>query len=966
MASSVDGIIRSDSAEILQYLHKHLDNHFRALCEGRQLLQPTAPVFALEHDLSGVEFELLLAAVRGAVAHGFDARYHLWWLPFVVYAAEIGYDYVGGEYWPLFAQKTPGWESSKGWNVSGNRVRIKQWFKQFSVDYGGVEPKGSFATNFNIIAWPITHAVMPAYLQRQLALLLFESRAVLTTELLSDPRAMGACLASRTGRYSERFQIFCANQSLLGQVAAALLAGDDEESPYLVRSTLIRLVDDLSSERQARTWLTSAKRSADLVRSRGFRPNKSELGAAQRGKRLPAIVHPKLLLRRENDGWRPYVELPDLTPLQARQKQVEQELRNLRPRVNGHRGPLPRGKLMYPDTVLLSAWPRPDIPLIQLERGSPAVNSVLAENCSISRGPWWVFRKQADGLAMEVRGKFVRPGHEYCLVGGVETDPPALPWVDKAIVLADGVHAFDLKVPQNVAEADIVRLAAVGLSVVSDVSIRPVGLVPGSWDGEGAVEWLAEEPAMLAVRSTRAADKCAVTVDHGMPFVLDWPSAEPELIFALEGLAVGIHEVRVSLLTAGTSASLAGGSLMVTIRDAHATSAEGTEGSGIRLFATPARPKLTELWDGKAALSVDGPLNATAELTIVLRDDAGKELAQHPQVISLPFSDGAWKRFADQHLRKGNLLGSYDEAEACEISVSRSGVGFASLICERGFDPLRWVLTKRRRGGHEARLIDRTDGGTQVRLFRTEAPLIGEECDAHEPIAVPVSGGMLEATSGNVTAGIILPPEPNRLRQTPYDRPVVRYANQSLSEVQRLIVGHRRWLDADLPADPFAHRQREQALSAITTALVSLVAGKRWARLERRRVPLSGRKPPDLLDEMQELVGDAPLQRAVAQQIADHLWQWLDSPAALREGFAEAIAAIAGGSGIGDSRTAAEFLLQLASRPGHLASWGETERDRFLNCVLHSPVLIRAARFAVLGTEELQEISDYPIAGDHR
>ncbi|MEU6410326.1 hypothetical protein [Microbispora sp. NPDC046933] len=964
----MERMTHSGSADILEYLHKHLDHHFRLLHERRKLLQVAAPVFALEHDLGSSDFELLLAGVRGAITQGLPAHCHVWWLPFVVHAAEIGYDYAGGEYWPLFAQKTPGWESSPGWNVSSNRDRIKRWFKKFSVDYGGAEPKGSFAENFNIIAWPITHAVMPAYLQRQLAKLLFESRAVLTTELLTDPRALGACLASRTAGYSERFRIFCANQSLLGQVAAALLSGDDEESPYLVRSTLDRLVGDLSEERQSRTWLTRAKHSADLARSSGFRPNNSGPKATKGAKHLPALTDPRFLLRSEDGGWRPYIELPDLTPLQVRQKQVDQELRSLRPRVEGYRGrPLPRGKLVYPDEVPLSAWPRPEVPLIQLEHGSSAVNRLIAENCSISQGPWWLFRKQAGGPALEVKGKFLRPGQEYCLVGRAESVLPALPWASEATVLADGVRAFDLKMPQIIDERDIVQLAAAGLSIVSDVSIRPVGLVPGSWDGEGAVEWLAGEPVMLAVRATRAVDKLAVTIDHSAPIVIEWPAGKPELIFALENLAVGTHQVDVSLLIPDTGASLVSGLLVVTIRDPQMSLEESSKGAGIRLFATPARPKLTELWDGLSRLSIAGPQGLTAELMIVLRGDVGEELAQHRQVVSLPFSDGAWKKFADQQLRKGKLLGSYDEAESCEVSVSREGVGFASLICERGFDPLRWILMKRRDGRHEARLIDRTDrDGTQVHLFRVAAPLTGEERVSRGPIAIPESGGMLQATSGNSTAAIVLPPDPNQLRQRPNDRPVVQCANLSLSEVERLIQGHRRWLEANLPADPFACHQQEQALSAITSALVSLIAGNRWARLERKRVPGGDRKAPDVLDEMQKLVGEAPAQRAVAQQIAGHLWQWLDSPAAMREGFSNAIAPIAAANGIDNLHTAADFLLRLASRPGTLARWDKTERDELLNCVLRSPVLIRAARFAVLGAEDLRDTSDESNAGDHR
>ncbi|MFE3667101.1 hypothetical protein ACFXOR_29695 [Streptomyces sp. NPDC059164] len=961
------GTARDGSVEVLKYLHKRLHDHFRTLHEHRQALQPAAPVFALEHDLSSSDFELLQLAVREAVRHGLDTRFRTWWLPFVVHAAEIGYKYVGDEYWPLFTQQTPGWESSPGWSVPTNRQRIKQWFKRFATDYGGAEPKGGFAANFNIIAWPITHAIMPADLQRQFAQLLFESRAVLTAELLGDPNALGACLASRTGGYSERFQIFCSNQSLLGQVAAAMLSGDEEDSPYLVRSTLTRLVDDLTNEGQSRTWLTRAKHSANLVRSSGFLPTKSSMGPANRGRPLAAATNPKLVLRRVDGGWRPSLELPDLTPLQARNDQVGQELRNCRPKIDGRRQPLPRGKLLYPGEVTLSTWPRPESPIIQLERGSSAVNSLIADHCSIAQGPWWVFRQQTGGPAVEVKGKFVRPGHEYCLVGRLDSEPPALPYAVKATILAEGVHAFEVKIPEVIGEAEIAKLAAAELSVVTDVSIRPVGLVPGAWDGEGAVEWLAGEPALLAVRTSQATEMCAVTIDGGLPIVLEWPATKPELIFALEDLALGPHEVDVTLLNAGMGATVASGSLAITICDPHTNLDDTTEGAGIRLFATPARPKLTELWDGGASLSIDGPLDTKAELMIVLRDDAGNTLAEAHHNISLPFSDRAWERLADQELHKRKLLAVYDESESCEVSVSRSGVGFASLVCERGFHPLRWVLTKRHNGDHEARLIDRTGrDDTQVLLFPVETPLTGERCDSRRPIAVPTNGGLLQATSGNVTAAIVLPPEPNRMRQRINDRPIIRFADKSLSEMKQLIYGHHRWLHADAPADPFTRHQREQVLNTITTTLVSLAAGNRWAHLERKRIPVGDRKPPDVLDEMRELVGQAPKQRAAAQQIASHLWQWADSPAALSGGFASAIRIIAAASGIDDPHTAADFLLSLVTRPGSLTIWDETERDQLLKCVLRSPALIRAARFAVLGTEDIREASNQPVVRGRR
>lgn len=88
-------ITRAGAVDVLQRFHERLDGHFRALREQREQLEPPGPTFALEHGLDDAEFELLKAAVRGAVAGGFGASYRTWWLPFVVYAADVGYDYVG-------------------------------------------------------------------------------------------------------------------------------------------------------------------------------------------------------------------------------------------------------------------------------------------------------------------------------------------------------------------------------------------------------------------------------------------------------------------------------------------------------------------------------------------------------------------------------------------------------------------------------------------------------------------------------------------------------------------------------------------------------------------------------------------------------------------------------------------------------------------------------------------------------
>jgi hypothetical protein len=85
------------SGEPLAVLHTRLDAHFRALRESRDEHAIGTPIFALEHGLTDAEVALMKVAVCSAVREQRIPRRN--WLPFVVYAAEIGYEYSGDEYW---------------------------------------------------------------------------------------------------------------------------------------------------------------------------------------------------------------------------------------------------------------------------------------------------------------------------------------------------------------------------------------------------------------------------------------------------------------------------------------------------------------------------------------------------------------------------------------------------------------------------------------------------------------------------------------------------------------------------------------------------------------------------------------------------------------------------------------------------------------------------------------------------
>lgn len=937
---------RGGTAETLEYFHELLDAHFRALHERRKALGTPAPVFALEHGLGDDDRTLLHEAVIAAHRERLLTRASSrWWLPLVVHAAEVGYVYDGIEFWPIYADRTPGWVDSEY-----ERDRVRDWFRKFSSEYGGAIPKGAWATTFRKIAWPITHAVLPRYLQVQLARMLFDYRTGWPS-LLDDPEELGKRLHAWSRHYGERLEKFCQNTALLGHVAVALLlSGEDEPSPYIESSTLDRLVESLNSERQSRRWLRDARRSASTVRTRNFQRAAGGTSSGSQ-RRAPALTDPKLQLKLQDGVWHAYAVIPDLKPLQHSLPAVYDELRNSRASVAGSREIIRSGALLYAlAPVELSTWPAPTDAFLQLRNASESVNLLIADQCRITGGPWWVFRCKQGQPATEVKGKFVRPGGLYCIVGAPDLAPPDVAWCEPTKIAVDGVSAYSLDVPEAVSDPDSQALVSAGLSVVSDLLIQPVGVAASSWDGEGAVEWLAGEPALIMIRAEHAPQKCRLTI-NGDPYYVDWPEAETELFLSIDGLAVGSHEFVVALGDPDGDGRSTGGTLIVTIRDPEAPAEGSFVGEGIRLRTSPAQPSLPELWDDRAVVEIDGPRGAKADFSVTVKDGDDKPLGNPlKRTLELPVSGEDWRRLFS-HLRDANELSRhYDEADVAELVVSRAGVGFATLRCERGYRGLRWVVSKRHDGSHAARLIDRTDGeSVAVEFFPMDRPTMAQAHPAADEFVGPARGGLIWAVSEDETAGQIVPPDPNQLLRIGATVPKVLSGAKSLSEVHKLIQHHHRWAAADLPAHPFGARDRNRVLSAITTALAAMLAPGQWAHFEHQIADLA---PEDVdLDRAQKLVGDTTPQWATAQAIAAHLWEW-NTPEALIRGFSEAISDLVKSSGMPDAMKGARFLLQLCSMPGELIGWEEDELNQYLRCVFTDPVLVRAARFAVLGTPD--------------
>src|SRR6267142_3147750 len=237
---------------MLADLQTRLERHFQSLQAERSGL--AYPVYALEHGLDPSEVVALRETLSAdLVTVGFMRKQH--WLLWTVVAAEVGYSYDGEEFWQSFARQVPSWCRFE------NRDTIRTWFKRFAKTYSGFMPQGRWARHFGIIAWPISHSILPRDLQTHFARLLYDMRFDLARQVNLGVEKVEELLAARDATGSSRFNDLLEQTQLLARVVLALRDEDVQGAVQpIYPPTLARLVSDIGAKRAAREWLKEARR----------------------------------------------------------------------------------------------------------------------------------------------------------------------------------------------------------------------------------------------------------------------------------------------------------------------------------------------------------------------------------------------------------------------------------------------------------------------------------------------------------------------------------------------------------------------------------------------------------------------------------------------------------------------------------------------------------------------------------
>jgi len=822
-----------------------LEKHFEELRKYRSTLSSDHPIYGLEHGLGEEEIKSISRTIKKKILHGPPSNDQ--WLVWMVYATEIGYDYAGDEYWQTFERETP------GWTEYGDRYWLRKCFLWFHKKFGGAKPTGRWAEHFSIICWPITHAILPKDLQRQLAQILFELRHSFSAHLFESHTTLGERIAVQGWNATSRFQNFAEETQLVGLIATALLLqGKFGTEGILHEATLQRIGEDLDRERRAREWLRRARKMAEKrahIRGLSFghyRPDATESSLEKARSEVQKLgIEPRLILRPKDVQrklWEVLLEIPDFSHLMLNFPKFRDILTGSRCEVAGSSGrPLARGCCLYgSQRIALSRWPDSNEVLLQFDQTHPQLDYLLRTECLLRPGPTWLFRIASDNLAYETRSLSVRASERYIIVNS--TNSMNSGEITKSINLTcDGTYSVLIELPTALTEEWEEWLRNHGIGQAKTIEVWPAGLGAVAWDGEGYGEWIASEQPCIGIRSDHYIDSIIVSMGIEPNQTLEIAPVIPGESYFIElpELPVGLHTVNFLTRQSNFKEIESIGELDVVMRICEARPwAPGISAQGPLLVQIdPAVPTLEELWEEKIELTLQGPEGRQIECKLSFFENDAKtaKLVKQLPPIELPFSSANWREYFDKFFKKLKEVEiAYDSARSCELYFSAEELGTFTIHCEREFTPLRWSV-RRDKKSYVARIFDDSGNSTppKISYYTFEEPAIEKQLEYGSIYRVADAGGLYVARQGLLNSAVIIPPVVtidrfSALRCTP------RFETPDLAAeaVIKLISLSGIWANARLPGDPISSIRQRDILREVTRQVLRIIGGKNWYEAE--------------------------------------------------------------------------------------------------------------------------------------
>lgn len=923
----------------LEIWQKQLEKHFSELAAVRAV--SGYPLFALEHNLTKADLKEVGELLDLRLADGLRLSPH--WLVWVVYATEVGYEYEGDEYWSSYEERTPHWREN------ANRSQLRDWFYKFKATYHGVEPSGPWAEWFSIIAWPITHAILPKYLQLQLVRFIYRLRYRLSSLETLSPEALGKLLAAESWDASSRLSAFLEQEELAGRIVLALLndtTPNDHEPIYT--PTLQRIVSDLEQVRSAREWLNEAQRVI-ASRFKGAAHGAKIHGeaahsTAEHASAMPAAIRTTLLLRPSGaEMWSIVIEAPNFGAVSRLHPDLREFLASTRCRVAGAGDTwMPAGWLLSnSQRRVLKTWPGPAQSLINFERQNGKIENLLTRDCRLSPGSIWLCRIGSDGIAREIASRLVRPGNQYIILSPKSLDTNRSFMNQLSVNCAD-VEAYLLTLPEKLDSQDVDWLGQLGLRAALTIRIWPAGLSSRGWDGEGHSEWLTSESPCFGIVHDQAVESYELRLNNGVAKVIAAGGVGVPVFVRLDSLPIGRHILSVRAGCAPLSAIE--GVVTLDVREPEPWIPGTTSHAGLAVTLDPPNPSLDAFWEGAVRLSILGPENRQAVCLFSLANAAGTELlSREIGKLELPVLPETWTRKFSSFTRDDKHEWAFLEATSGRLIIKGEELGEYVGRFERSVRPIRWVCRAVHRSA-TLRLIDDTGRAETacVQFFSFGRPA--------KPNLLP-TGAALDGFKSEAPGGLYSVQNAQHRDCLVVSTPQISngfrglVANADLSDLQGNTVSTEfilqlldRWVDARL-AGPLAKIRRDRVIKSLTGFLYARLCGLRWARAEEAY--LSCTDTDSALQNLEAAVGGSSGFAATLRRNCEKM----------EEGTELGVrwfASVASRYDVSSEPRLCDFALRLASQPNRLPSIFGSELYSWLSRVNGRTILLRGARFIAL------------------
>lgn len=968
----------------LDNYQSNLETHFKHLMCYRSKKAPDRPVFGLEHGLDESALADLCSGIRKEIQQRQPSWNHR--LPWMVYAAELGYIYSGDEYWQTFEAETPGWE------IYGDRHWIRRCFLDFKKNYDGAQPTGPWARHFSIICWPITHAILPKDLQRQLAQILYELRFSLSSQVLESPMRLGELIAARSWKASRRFQQLAEEPLFLGQIATALLLQDSDSTSAIIDiRTLQRISADVNRERGARTWLRGARQSAQrriqFNKLHGHSTGEKETGKESDNISAAGIsgqpsIEPRLIMRPlSSRKWELLLELPDLSHLSAASLSLNEALNSTGFFVAGSSGRRSPGRrLMYGgQRVALKSWPGSSESLIRLEQSIPDIDRLLETECLLRPASIRLFKIARDGLAYELKTCNVRPRQRYVLLAEDDLQLPAGPCFGTAMIECKGVNATELLIKDTIPPDLAKTLSEIGIGQTTSISVWPAGVTPSRWDGEGNAEWLSTERVRLGIQSEHHVK--SFEVDLGFELVEIPPSELGKPVFVeLPELDPGSYLV-VIRGKHDDADQIESATLQINVRDPRLPSLGYSDDSPLLVVLDPSLPTLEQLWEGQIECSIYGPpsRNVCIGLEFFHKGSTKPIFSKDGPFMPLAVSSRQWRDYCNKHFKSDrSTQNAFDDAQSCIVNVNARELGVFSFTIEREFTPVRTVV---RRVQNDFYLRVSDDSGSEQEPMLTKYDFddadIGRLQELTDYLKIDgkrTSPGLYVAQCGDYYSSVIIPPAVRTFQDLNVECSVSK-RSRSVGEVKVLLEKAHHWGSGRVTGSILSFYMKRQVLDRFFGEILALIAGQKWSEGEHSLEQAPSVSPLACMTPF------IKKQREV--ELSEHIHRNSDSlsmrsPRERVQFMASAVNSFLQdtmpkpaipGHAI-DSEEAftwlCELSLRIASANWNVYTWAGTMLVGGINYLLEAPSLARAARFIVLclgHIEEPEEVRSFVYQG---